>query len=74
MGERIRTCRESIGMTQEELAETCEVSRVYITQIEQGLKVPTVALLKTIADALNTSMDELCGRKGENHEDRNTHH
>ena len=43
MGERIRICREARGLTQEELAETCEVSRVYITQLEQGLNVPTGA-------------------------------
>lgn len=44
--------RKLKGLTQEMLAEKVEVSPVYISYIERGLKVPSLDLLGKIAEAL----------------------
>ena len=41
-GKAIRQERRKKGMTQEELAESCGLDRTYISQIERGLKNPTL--------------------------------
>jgi transcriptional regulator with XRE-family HTH domain len=38
-GERVRAQRERVGLTQAQLAERVGISRVYITQIENGARV-----------------------------------
>lgn len=59
VGERIRARREALNLSQEQLAFECGLHRTYISQIERGMKSPTVRVLLSLATALGTSPDEL---------------
>ena len=60
MGERIRDLRIDRNMTQEELAEKCGLSRVFINRIENGkANKVMIATAFAIADALGVSVDVL---------------
>jgi len=47
--------RESIGISQEELAATSGLDRTYISQLERGLKSPTLNTLEKLGKCLNVS-------------------
>jgi transcriptional regulator with XRE-family HTH domain len=55
MGEELRTVRERVGVTQEQLSFRAGLSRPYISQLERNLKSPTVDTLFRICDALDVS-------------------
>lgn len=61
VGKRIRLARESVGLTQEKLAETIGVSRTAISRWESGEIDPTIEHLIDLAQALNVSADYLLG-------------
>lgn len=63
LAENLRAARNAKGMTQEELAEYVGVTQSAITFFETGRKVPSVAILESIADVLQCSTDSLLGRK-----------
>ena len=44
--------RESVGMTQEELAEICGVSQAYISKLESGEANPTIGKIGAIFAAM----------------------
>lgn len=56
---RIRTFRNSIGWTQERLAEEVNIHPTYISRIESGKKFPTLYIVCRIADALAVNAHEL---------------
>ena len=62
LGYNIKNRRESIGLEQTELAERVKTTQAMISYIENGSKIPSVALLTAIADVLGSSVDELLGR------------
>lgn len=47
--------RKAIHLSQEELAAIAGIHRTYVSQIERGLKSPTLPVLFKIAAALNTN-------------------
>lgn len=55
LGKIIGALRHSAGLSQEELAERAAIHRTYVSQMERGLKSPTVVMLFRLARALNTS-------------------
>lgn len=58
MGNSLRKYRESIGMTQSELAEKSHVSRVTISRLERGIEQNTTTkTLLRIAKALDTTVE-----------------
>ena len=59
LGLRVRSLRENAQMTQEELANFCEVSWRTISNLERGLVVPDLLMLCKIAKKFNVSLDEL---------------
>ena len=59
IGARVRHHRKQNGLSQEELAERAETSRVYISNIERGEAVPSLEVLLSIANALSVSADDL---------------
>ncbi len=61
--ERLCECRQKSKMTQEELAEKCDVSRQAIAKWEKGESVPTLDKLIVLADIFNLTLDEMVGRK-----------
>jgi len=52
-GKRINAARKRNGLTTQELAEKCGVSRSYITLIERGQRLPGAKTLPRIAPALD---------------------
>ncbi|MCA6110922.1 helix-turn-helix transcriptional regulator [Bradyrhizobium sp. CNPSo 4026] len=51
--------RRTARLSQEELAERAGVHRTYVSQIERGLKSPTIMMLFRLAIALNTSSSKI---------------
>lgn len=60
--ERIRQVRTMRGITQEQLAEMADISRVMIGRYETTDQLPALDTLIRIADALGVSTDYLLGR------------
>jgi transcriptional regulator with XRE-family HTH domain len=48
-GKVIRKLRREAKLSQEELADRCNLHRTYISQLERGLKSPTLATIETLA-------------------------
>ena len=59
MNEKLKKIMEEKGVSQAELAENVGVSQAFISYLLKGFKVPSVALLKRIADYLEVTMDDL---------------
>ncbi|MCB9881871.1 MAG: helix-turn-helix domain-containing protein [Planctomycetes bacterium] len=54
LGRRIRTTRETLGITRRELAERSEVSERFLADVERGIGNPSILRLAQIAHALGT--------------------
>lgn len=61
--ERLLEIRKSRGMSQEVLAEKIGVSRQAVSKWETGEALPDYTKLIALADALEVSLDYLCGRE-----------
>ena len=57
IGLRIATLRKMAGMTQEELAERCNLGRSHIVRIEQGRYNVQLNTLAIIAEAFGMEVD-----------------
>ena len=55
----IRNKRKELGLSQEELAKKCGVSRQSVNAIENDKYDPTLALAFSLAKELGTTVDEL---------------
>ena len=64
LGAFIRAQRTQAQMSLRDLADLTNVSNPYLSQIERGLHEPSVRVLKSIAEALNVSIDTLLIRAG----------
>lgn len=62
LGEELRKAREQAGLTQEQLSFQAEFSRPYISQLERGLKSPTVEALFRLCDAMGVRASEVLAR------------
>jgi len=51
-GDALRECRRRAGLSQEELAFAAGVHRTYISQLERGLKGPSLSIVFDLAAAL----------------------
>ena len=58
IGIKIKEIRLKKQLTQEELADRCELTKGYISQIENDLTSPTLATLKDILQALGTTLSD----------------
>lgn len=59
LGKRIRTARLNKSLTQEQLAEICDLSTAHIGHIERGTRILSVDVLFRLANALDVSIDSL---------------
>ena len=59
LGERIKLCRQSKGMSQEKVAEFVGVSRQAVTKWEANLSAPSTDNLFKLAEILGTTVDLL---------------
>lgn len=60
---RLKSLRESKGISQKELAEGIGVSDVMVSMYEQGKKNPSLDTITKIADYFNVSVDYLLGKE-----------
>lgn len=58
-GKVLRELREANHISQEKLAEYCELDRTYISLLERGLRQPTITTIFKLAKALNISPSRL---------------
>ena len=58
-GRRLRELRKKRGLTQEALAESADLSGNYISDLELGLKVPSLTILVRLSQALEVATPEL---------------
>ena len=62
LGKNIRKYREEAGLSRDKFAYKCrgEFTSLHLMRVEKGLvKNPGIQLVKTIADALEVSVDDL---------------
>ena len=59
LGGRIKQYRSNLDISQEELAERIDQSRVNMSRIENGQRAPGIDVLVDIANALHVSVDDL---------------
>lgn len=58
-GQVIRRRRLAMDLGQEALADKATLHRTHVSLIERGLRMPTLGVVKKLADALETSMASL---------------
>lgn len=56
MGNRLRRLRLQRNLTQEELADRCELSKGFISQVERDLTSPSIATLTDMLESLGTNL------------------
>ena len=61
LGRKISDLRKSAGISQEELADRASIHRTYVSQLERGLKSPTITIdvLVKLAKALDTTPSKI---------------
>jgi len=58
-GKIIAGVRRTARLSQEELAERAAIHRTYVSQVERGLKSPTIVMLFRLAKALDTAPSKI---------------
>jgi transcriptional regulator with XRE-family HTH domain len=64
LGALIRQQRELAELPMREFAKMVGISNPYLSQIERGLRAPSDAVLRAIAETLEISADDLYRRAG----------
>jgi len=59
LGERVRQIRKNRGLSQEDLAERCNLDRTYLSGVERGLRNVSIVNIEKIAVALGIDISEL---------------
>lgn len=59
IGNRVRTARKNLNLSQEELAELCDLSVSFMGHIERGTRKMSLETLIALCEALNVSADYL---------------
>jgi len=65
IGNKLKRLRLISGMTQEEIADRCELTKGYISQLERDLTSPSIATLQDILDCLGTNLQEFFGEEAD---------
>lgn len=63
IGQRIRTLRKELNLSQEALALKSEVDRTYMTDVENGRRNVSIEILEKIIRALEVSFTEFFNSK-----------
>ncbi len=59
LGKKLHDLRKSQSMSQERLSLAAKVDRSYISEIENGLRNPSLQTLEKLAKALNAKVSDL---------------
>lgn len=70
LGNNIVAYRNKRNMTQEKLAEQIEISNVFLSQIENGVRRPSLSTLIRLSQVLGASVDRLLGLDGPEQDSR----
>lgn len=62
LADNIKTTRNIRNITQNEMADALGVNQAFISQLENGRRVPTLEMTERIADVLDCSIDGLLER------------
>ncbi|MBP7401159.1 MAG: cupin domain-containing protein [Clostridia bacterium] len=65
IGEKIKSLRQQNQLTQEELADRCELSKGFISLLERDMTSPSIATLTDILSCLGTDLREFFSGLGE---------
>lgn len=63
IGTKIRMLRLKLNLTQEELADRCELSKSFISQLENDYTSPSIETLSDIVSALGTTLKQFFSDK-----------
>ena len=63
IGDRIRFMRKQRGMTLDQLAETASLTKSYLSKIERGISVPSIATALKVAGSFEMSVGQLLGEE-----------
>ena len=63
IGQRIRSLRKELNLSQEAIALKAEVDRTYITDVENGRRNVSVEILERIIEALQVSINDFFNDK-----------
>lgn len=58
IGEKLRQMRLQRGLTQEDMADRCELSKGFISQVERNLASPSIATLTDMLACLGSSLSQ----------------
>lgn len=67
LADNIRDYRKAKHLSQEELADACELHRTYIGSVERGERNVTLSTLEVLAKALGVSVIELLTKRAMRH-------
>ncbi len=59
LGKNIKSARKARGLTQEMLAERIDISPVFVSQVEGGVRKPSLETVYNLAKTLNVTTDQL---------------
>ena len=65
IGNKLKRLRLKLGLTQEELADRCELSKGFISLLERDLTCPSIATLCDILESLGTDLPGFFSEKAE---------
>ncbi len=58
IGEKLKQLRTQRNLTQEEMADRCELSKGFISQVERNLASPSIATLTDMLECLGSNLHE----------------
>ena len=58
IGNRIKYLRKEIGLSQEKLANNCELDRTYVASVENGKRNISIVNLEKIVNALGVTLEK----------------
>lgn len=64
LGARIRELRKRQGLTQEEMAEKCDLHWTYIGGLERGERNPTLTTMHRVAGGLGVGLNQMITPRG----------
>jgi transcriptional regulator with XRE-family HTH domain len=64
LGTAVKAIREEQGLKQTEVAERMDVPASFLSDIERGVRNPSLSTLYSLADALGVKLSEILGRAG----------
>ena len=57
--EKLKQCREEIGLSQEDIAERLHITRQAVSKWERGINEPDIETIVRLSDMYNVTIDQL---------------